>query len=257
MRVLKKIYGNSKENRMLKYLLPLLFLSGSALANDIYITQSGDNLDLTITQDGQDNEFGDSTTGVTLEGDTMTFDITQTGNFNDIAAVIKGNTYTGTWVFTGDTNTVDLTCDATSGVNCETVTLNITNTGDDNQYQLYIGENADAEDTTINFTVDGDGNVLDLVQDGQAADITVTVDSSTSLAATTITHGTTGLSTTAPGNYIDIDQTGNGDVAGHSLTLDITGGGGHFTISQGGIYDNTIDATFSGDGATVTITQDD
>lgn len=91
-------------------------------ANEIYITQSGDDLDLDIVQDGQDNKIGDSTTDMTLQGDTMTFDITQTGNFNEIDAVIKGNTYTGTWVFTGDTNTVDLTCDTASGVNCETVT---------------------------------------------------------------------------------------------------------------------------------------
>ena len=30
-----------------------------ASANDIYITQVGDTLDLDITQDGQNNEFGD------------------------------------------------------------------------------------------------------------------------------------------------------------------------------------------------------
>jgi hypothetical protein len=234
-----------------------LLYSIPAYANEIYITQSGDNLDLDIMQDGQDNKIGDSTTDMTLTGDTMTFDITQTGNFNEIDAIIKGNTYTGTWVFTGDTNTVDLTCDATSGVNCETVTLDITTTGDNNQFQMYIGENNDAENLVADFTITGDGNVIDLVQDGTEADITVTVDSSSSLASGTLTHSTTGLSTSAPGNYIDIDQTGNGDINGHSITLDITGGGGMYKISQSGIYDNLIDATFSGDGADVNITQQD
>ena len=74
------------------------------LANDIYITQVGDNLDLDIEQDGSNNQFGDSTTGVSLAGDGMVFSITQTGDSNDIAAVINGDSYTGTWVFTGNTN---------------------------------------------------------------------------------------------------------------------------------------------------------
>ena len=37
-----------------------------AVANDIYITQSGDNLDLDITQDGQNNVAGNSTTAMSL-----------------------------------------------------------------------------------------------------------------------------------------------------------------------------------------------
>ena len=107
-----------------------LVLASAAYANEIYITQIGDTLDLDITQDGTDNEFGDSTTDVTLDGDDMTFSITQTGNSNVIDAVIKGNTYTGTWTFTGNNNTVDLKCDDTSGTNCENVTLNIATVGD-------------------------------------------------------------------------------------------------------------------------------
>ena len=67
------------------------------MANDIYIEQVGDTLDLDITQDGQDNVIGTSTTDVNLDGDTMTFAITQTGSYNTIAADIQGNTYTGTW----------------------------------------------------------------------------------------------------------------------------------------------------------------
>ena len=43
-------------------------LSGAVLANEIYIDQVGDSLDLDITQDGQNNEFGDSTTDITLDG---------------------------------------------------------------------------------------------------------------------------------------------------------------------------------------------
>ena len=78
---------------LLKYLISMLlvltFIGAPSFANDIYITQSGDNLDLDITQDGQDNEFGDSTTDASLTGDLMTFSITQTGNFNKIDIEIE------------------------------------------------------------------------------------------------------------------------------------------------------------------------
>ena len=63
--------------------------SSLAIANEIYIEQIGDNLDLDITQDGQNNEFGDSTTDALLDGDDMTFAITQTGNTNTIDAKIS------------------------------------------------------------------------------------------------------------------------------------------------------------------------
>ncbi len=169
--------------QIILFVMVLLFASPT-LANDIYITQSGDTLDLDIVQDGQDNEFGDSTTDATLDGDAMTFSITQTGDYNTIDAIIKGNTYTGTWTFTGDDNTVDLTCDATSGVKCEDVKVNIGVSGDDNNYKIYIGESADSEDLIANFTITGDSSGIYTDIDGTDANITVVSNnSSTGVAA--------------------------------------------------------------------------
>ena len=111
-------------------LLFFFIIATPALANDIYIEQVGDSLDLDITQDGQNNVIGTSTTDVNLDGDSMTFSITQTGDLNTIVADIQGTSYTGTWAFTGDSNAVDLSCDSTSGTNCENVTLNIATVGD-------------------------------------------------------------------------------------------------------------------------------
>ena len=217
---------------ILSYLFAMI-ISPAVLANEIYITQVGDTLDLDIVQDGQDNKIGNSTTGVTLDGDTMTFSITQTGNFNDIAAVIKGNTYTGTWDFLGDSNTVDLTCDDTSGVNCETVTLDIDTDGDNNDLKFYIGEDS----------------VLTNNIDGEDANVTVTMNNANSLAATS--------SNSDEGNAVTIDVNGNGDVNGHTLTLTIVGGGSTYDITQSGVYDNTIVASFTGDSHDVDITQVD
>lgn len=242
--------------------LMLMGLSTTVSANEIYITQIGDGLDLDITQDGQDNEFGDSTTDAGLYGDNMVFSITQTGDENTIDAIIAGDNYSGTWVFTGNTNNVDLLCDSTAtagGGNCDSVTLNITTVGDDNTFDFKIGENNDGGDATISFTIDGDDNLIDFDLDGTDANITVEIDNSASTASgSTITSATDNqLSTNSPGNIVDIAISGNGDANGHTVTLDITGGGSVYTITQSGIYDNLVDITSTGDGNTVDITQSD
>jgi hypothetical protein len=227
----------------------MLFFLSPAYANDIYIQQSGDNLDLDITQDGQNNVVGTSSTDVTLAGDDMTFAITQTGNTNTIAAVIKGDTYTGTWAFTGNTNTVDLLCSSAATGKCDTVTLNITTTGDDNDYTIKIGESADSDNAVVNFTVTGDNNILTPTINGKSAALTVTLNNASSLS-TNSDAGDEGVAITTT-------QTGDGDVNGHGITLDVTGGGGKIDITQSGIYDNTVDLTIAGDDFDVDISQTD
>ena len=237
-------------SKKLIYVVSSIFImTTSAWANDIYITQSGDGLDLDINQDGQDNQFGNSTTGVTLTGDSMTFSVTQQGNFNTIAAVIKGNNYTGTWAFTGDSNTVDMLCDSVSGLNCEDVTLNITTTGDDNDFSFHIGEVADSDTLVANFTVTSDYSDYDVDIDGTNATITVVENNSTSLSTASVNGD--------EGNFVDIDVTGNGDILGNEINLTIIGGGSTYDISQSGIYDNKIVGSFTGDGQDVDITQSD
>ena len=236
------------EMRQILLLVMLIMFGSTVYANEIYIDQIGDTLDLDITQDGQNNQFGDSTTDVSLTGDDMTFAITQTGNNNDIAAVINGNTYTGTWAFTGDYNTVDLTCDS-AGTNCENITLNITTTGDTNDYTFAIGGTSDADGSTINFTVTGDNSILNTTVDGKSVALTVSIDNSASLATTSANSD--------EGVAVTIDSSGNGDVNGHTVNLDITGGGSTYDVTQSGIYDNTVDATFNGDSHDVDIIQRD
>ena len=235
----------------------VLGYSSLANANEIYIEQIGDGLDLDITQDGTDNEFGDSTTDAMLDGDDMTFAITQTGNTNTIDAKIKGNDYTGTWQFTGNSNNVDLTCDNTSGSNCESVTLNITTTGSTNTFDVFIGENADAKDLVANFTVTGDGNVVQAEIDGEDAVVTVLLNNSSSNNSTTLNDQNSGNSTGAGGNLVDIDIAGDGDTNGHKVILDVTGGGNRIQIDQSGIHDNTVNLDMTGDAGDVNINQTD
>ena len=64
------------KNLFINLFVALLF-TGSLYANDVYVTQSGNTLDLDITQDGQNNTVGNSTTASTVTGATTTLDIDQ------------------------------------------------------------------------------------------------------------------------------------------------------------------------------------
>ena len=242
-------------------LTALISLLGSGVfANEIYIQQIGDGLQLDITQTGSGNTIGTSTQDAVLEGDDMTFAITQIGDSNSIVMTIKGDTYTGTWDFTGDNNAIDLQCSAAGAANCGTVTMTVTVNGDANTFDFDIGAVNDASSSTITFTVDGDDNVIESTIDGTNATLNVTIDNTTSLASggvsnSTTTVGNTGLSASGSGNILDIEQNGDG-TTGHSITLDITGGGSTYNIIQdSSLTDQIIDGTFNGDGQSVNINQ--
>jgi len=219
-----------------------LIAASTVFANEIYVDQIGDTLDLDITQTGADNVAGTSQAPMVLSGDDMTFDIDQIGDQNVIAATINGNTYSGTIDLTGNSNNVDLSCDSAAAASCETVTVDITVNGSNSDIDVRVGENSDASNLVATLTVDGDANVIDAEIDGTDADATVIIDNSASLAS---------------GNTVNVDIDGDGDINGHSLGLDITGGGGVYNVTQSGINDNTVDGTFVGDNQAVDIIQSD
>jgi hypothetical protein len=223
----------------IKMLLLGWLLITPAVANDIYIQQSGDNLDLDITQDGQNNVAGDSTTAMSLTGNNMTFSISQVGDGNVIEATINGATYTGNINLTGGLNTVDLDC--TSG-NCDTVSMSIDVTGDSADVTVNLGSTADASDYT--GTID--------ITSAATETFTLTVNAAAADADIDITN-----SSGTVGNTSSYTQTGDGDTNGHSLTHNHTGDGAVINMSQSGIYDNKINVTTSGDNATIDITQTD
>jgi len=223
----------------IKMLLLGWLLITPAVANDIYIQQSGDNLDLDITQDGQNNVAGNSTTAMSLTGNNMTFSISQVGDGNVIEATINGATYTGNINLTGGLNTVDLDC--TSG-NCDTVSMSIDVTGDSADVTVNLGSTADTSDYT--GTID--------ITSAATETFTLTVNAAAADADIDITN-----SSGTVGNTSSYTQTGDGDTNGHSLTHNHTGDGAVINMSQSGIYDNKINVTTSGDNATIDITQTD
>ena len=90
-------------------ILSVMFISLSVYANDIYINQSGATLDLDVTQDGQNNTVGSSTTASSVIGATTNLAITQVGNNNVMTFDVNGATYHAFSV-TGDSNNIDFNC---------------------------------------------------------------------------------------------------------------------------------------------------
>jgi hypothetical protein len=215
-------------------------LAFSAYANDIYVTQSGDSLDLDITQDGSNNTVGNSTTASASAGATTILNIDQVGSSNVITYQIAGATYTGVINLVGNSNNVDLNCDSGgSNSSCGTANAVINFTGSSNDIDLDIGQTSSANTADVDIVGQSgsDSNVVAATVDGNSAILTITVNGDTN-------------------NYL-IDIDGNGDSVGHTLIHSHTGGIADVDIVQSGVNDNMITLTTSGDNADIDISQTD
>ena len=223
-----------------KLIALLLLFTIPVMANDIYVTQSGATLDLDITQDGQNNTVGNSTTSSSVIGATTTIDIDQVGNSNVLKFDVNGATFTGTFSTTGNSNDIDFNCDSTgNNSSCATATASIVWAGNSNDLDIDIGETADAANATVSITGSSgsDSNVVAATIDGTSAILTLTVNGDTN-------------------NYL-IDINGDGDVNGHTLVHSHTGSIADVDITQSGVYDNIINLTTSGDNHDIDISQTD
>jgi hypothetical protein len=211
-----------------KIIMILMLFALPVMANDIYVTQSGATLDLDITQDGQNNTVGNSTTSSSVIGATTTIDIDQVGNSNVLMFDVNGATFTGTFSTTGNSNDIEFNCDSEgNNSSCATATASIVWAGNSNDLDIDIGETADAANATVNITgaSGSDSNVVAATIDGTSA--------------------------------ILIDINGDGDVNGHTLVHSHTGSIADVDITQSGVYDNIINLTTSGDNHDIDISQDD
>ena len=218
----------------------LMLMTSWSYANDIYVTQSGASLDLDITQDGQNNTVGNSSTASSSTGATTILDIDQVGNSNVIKYQINGATYTGQINLQGNSNDVDLNCDSGgSNSSCGSANAVISFIGNSNDIDLDIGETASATgiDADIVGQSGSDSNVVAATVDGNSAILRITINGDTN-------------------NYL-IDIAGNGDVVGHTLIHTHTGGIADVDITQSGVNDQMITLTTSGDNADIDISQTD
>ena len=212
-------------------ILSVMFISLSVYANDIYINQSGATLDLDITQDGQNNTIGSSTTASSVIGATTNLAITQVGNNNVMTFDVNGATYTGTFSVTGDS--------AGNNSSCGTATASIVWVGSTNDIDVDIGETASDTNATVSITgaSGSDSNTVLATIDGTSAILTLSINGDTN-------------------NFL-VDIDGDGDVNGHTYIHTHTGSIADVDITQSGVYDNMITLTTSGDNHDIDITQTD
>jgi hypothetical protein len=147
-------------------ILAYFVMMNVSYASDVYITQSGASLTANINQDGQDNQFGDGTTDVTLTGDNQTLDIDQVGSTNTIAASVVGATQTLTVNQTGSSNTSTVSVGSNSSSDDNSIIQTIT--GSSNTTTVNVGNSAASSDADIDLVVTGDSNTVTINENSTA-----------------------------------------------------------------------------------------
>ena len=199
----------------------VLLLCTSVMANDIYINQSGDNVTLNITQDGENNRVSRKEDTVistpnkaTFAGKNQTLNVEQRGD-NNFLGLYK-NTY-GT-----DTQT--------SG------TMDATQTGDDNIMRLdNHGDNntfsakQETSNAEMDLEIDYDNNTVDARQACHAG--------SSCLKDTMIMNVYGSNNDVLMGQGYKVSSAGSftydgQEFGGHDMYLDITGSGNDVKLSQ-------------------------
>jgi hypothetical protein len=208
--------------------------------NYIYITQSGSGIELTITQDGDDNLVigPDLSAAGQITGDDIELTITQTNDNNIIGIDIDGNS-----------NDVDITqnlnqsalIDITGASN----TLNLNQTHLSNQGEHFA-----------KITIVGSSNVMDLDQT-ETGDKILFLDVDSSNNVTVDQKGTGDMFldiTLTDGHTIDATQDGSGD---HSGTIDLSGNNSSVTLTQDSSTDQNyyLSQNCTQSSCSVTVTQ--
>ena len=150
--------------------IALYFGAQACYANEIYINQIGDDVTLTITQDGENNKIGDlnnlSNKGFLGSSGTSTYTYTQTGNNNTLGiynADIGDSSSTLTQ--TGDNNAAVIDC---HGEDC---TMSVTQLGDNNDAHAETGNSYANDGNTITIYQKGDYNDAYAEADGDNNDL--------------------------------------------------------------------------------------
>ena len=194
----------------------LLMLSFGVMAdNEIYIDQTGSNVNIDIEQLGSSNLIGGlqatsgSMTKAILNGGTWTFDINQIGSSNKfLTDGIYGDNFTGFFEFDGDTNTFEFSMDTTGLNGVDFADINVDVTGSSNDFDWDIGESSGASYLDLDFILDGDSGdfTFDIDSDYYTAYIDILGDTNTM----TLTKSGYGASSSDGGYfYLDLDGSTN------------------------------------------------
>ena len=201
----------------------ILFKPTTSWANDIYINQSGDNIDMTIVQDGENNVISSvagNTRKAPISGNNTNTTFTQTGDNNDIGVYMSAGNGQQTVTQTGNTNYATSDC---HGNNCSTT---ITQYGNNNLANLEFGNGGDS-DQTGTITQDGDYNTAGIEINGD--DNTVVMDQD--------------------GDYNNIGGITSAAATGNNNSLSMTQNGNNMTFEGHLVGSNNSLTSFQGGGA--------
>ncbi len=223
---------------------------GSNTTNRVFIDQSGENPDVSITQTGVGNTVGSHAsytkaitnipqrlvgagtrsftvdTPITLRGADQDLTVVQTGNNNTISLRAENPTTSGDGVSIniqqiGNSNFVDASCGGgtsstgTALTTCKDATISWKWTGNSNVMQFK--GTGDSLNSQVEVTGNSNEMYIDAVGDRHSQVIKVAGDF----------------------NVFNISQTGN-STNGSSVWVDLTGNSNKFAISQAGTQDNVV-----------------
>jgi len=238
-------------------IIVIYFTVNICYANDIYINQSGDNINMTIVQDGENNVIS-SVTGNTskapISGNNTSTTFTQTGNNNDIGVYMSAGNGQQTITQTGNTNNATSDC---HGNNCSTT---ITQNGNNNSANLEFGNGGDY-DQTGTITQDGDYNTAGIEANGDDNTFVIDQDGDNNgvggITNAPITGNNNSLSITQNGDYMTFEghligsnnslTSFQGGGANNSfIRVSTTGSNNTGDLRQGKKMDGTVDGNDSG-----------
>lgn len=213
-----------------------------ATTNRIFIDQSGDNVNVNMTQDGSGNKAGSAARPVYLRGIDQKIVTIQTGASNEIMLEVV-NPLTGTLQGatvtiqqTGDNNKVDAACgygNATNGTaltGCKAFDANWKFVGDSNELQ-FRGTGADIK-SAIDVAGDVNKIYMDVIGDKHTQTMKIVGDT----------------------NTFHIAQTSTGNT-GSSIWIDLAGNSNNFNIAQSGTINNVLNIKAVSNSGTFNITQ--
>jgi hypothetical protein len=223
---------------------------GSNTTNRVFVDQSGENPDISITQTGVGNTVGANATytkGITnipqrlVGGGTRNFTV-------DTPMYLRGADQDITVVQTGNNNTVSLRAEnpTSSG---DGVSINIQQIGDSNFVDASCGGGSSStgtalttcKDATISWKWTGNSNVMQFKGTGDSLNSQVEVTGNSNemyIDAVGDKHSQV-IKVAGDYNVFNISQTAN-STNGSSVWIDLTGNSNKFAISQAGTQDNVI-----------------
>ena len=268
----------------------LIFSSSIAIANDINIRQVGDDLDMDIVQDGENNlikGMGGATSTASVVGHDATIDLTQTGDTNTISMYYNnasGGVSNPKAIISQTGNRNSVTSDQHGYAHESTISQN----GDDNTAHVETGRSSSHIANHFNVSQQGDNLRAYVEQDGSGnfmitdqycnnacvtSDMRIVVNGNAnsvySAQGRHFTSSTSSLSTDTnePGALdLDLDITGNSNSVKtsqknhlssnpHNMDIDITASSNSVFSTQSGQGTKSMTMVVTSDGNSISHVQ--